>query len=126
MKNTKPRASTPFSSTARTEGRPLAVAVAILVLAAFLSFLTTGLVVLATAYAFEFAQAVLCLLLPMLVVGWLTLRTCLAIESDDLRDEALLHRLRRHRVTVQAVGMVALLVTGMFGMYQNLTVGVFG
>jgi hypothetical protein len=43
-----------------------------------------------------------------------------------LRDEALLHRLRRHRVTVQAVGMVALLVTGMFGMYQNLTVGVFG
>jgi hypothetical protein len=97
-----------------------------LVLAAFLSFLTTGLVVLATAYAFEFAQAVLCLLLPMLVVGWLTLRTCLAIESDDLRDEALLHRLRRHRVTVQAVGMVALLVTGMFGMYQNLTVGVFG
>ncbi len=97
-----------------------------LVLVAFLSFLTTGVLVLAIAYAVEFAQAVLCLLLPMMLVGWLTLRTCLAIESGNLRQEALTKCLRRHRVRVQAIGMVSLFVTGMFGMYQNLTIGVLG
>jgi hypothetical protein len=97
-----------------------------LILVAILSFLTAGMIMLATVYAVEFAQAVLCLMLPLMVVGWLTLRTCLAIESGDLRDTALTTLLRRHRVTVQAVGMVSLFATGMFGMYQNLTIGVLG
>lgn len=95
-------------------------------LIAFLSFLVTGLLVLAIHYRIEFAQAVLCLLLPMLGVGILTLNTCLAIEQGDLHGPDLLRRLRRHRVTVQTVGMFALFFTGMFGMYQNLTLGVFG
>lgn len=92
---------------------------------AFISFLVTGLVLLATVYEVEFAQAVLCLLLPMLIVGTLTLRTCQIIETDALEGEALIRRLRRHRITVQTVGMFALFFTGMFGMYQNLTIGVF-
>jgi len=93
---------------------------------AFLAFLTTGLIVLATAYAVEFAQALLCLLLPMLLVGWLTVRTCLMIEAADLSGPDLVGRLRIHRMTVQTVGMFSLFFTGMFGMYQNLTIGVFG
>jgi hypothetical protein len=92
---------------------------------AFISFLVTGLILLATVYEVEFAQAVLCLLVPMLIVGTLTLRTCLIIESGTLEGEALIRRLRRHRITVQTVGMFALFFTGMFGMYQNLTIGVF-
>ena len=91
-----------------------------------ISFLVTGLLVLALFYAVEFAQAVLCLLLPMLVIGALTLRTCLIIEIGQLTGDALLSRLGRHRITVQTIGMFSLFFTGMFGMYQNLTLGVFG
>jgi len=91
----------------------------------FLCFLITGLLLLATVYDVEFAQALLCLLLPMLIVSYLTLRTCLMIEAGELEGEALIRRLRRHRITVQTVGMFALFFTGMFGMYQNLTIGVF-
>lgn len=97
-----------------------------LALVALISCLVTGLLVLALFYAVEFAQAVLCLLLPMLVVGALTLRTCLIIEASDLTGDALLARLGRHRIVVQTIGMVSLFLTGMFGMYQNLTLGVFG
>lgn len=95
-------------------------------LVGFLAFVITGLSVLAVHYAVEFAQAVLCLAIPMTLVGALTLRTCLRIEAEDLRGEALLHRLRTHRMAVQTVGMFSLFFTGMFGMYQNLTLGVFG
>ncbi|ESW62134.1 MAG: component of SufBCD complex [Rhodobacter sp. CACIA14H1] len=93
---------------------------------AFLAFLTTGLLVLATAYAVEFAQALLCLLIPMQIVGAMTLRTCLMIEQGDLGGDDLLRRLRVHRMSIQTVGMFSLFFTGMFGMYQNLTLGVFG
>lgn len=97
-----------------------------LALIAVISFFVTGLLLLAMFYAVEFAQAVLCLLLPMLVVAALTLRTCLIIEAGHLTGDALLSRLGRHRVTVQTIGMISLFFTGMFGMYQNLTLGVFG
>lgn len=97
-----------------------------LILVWFVCFLVTGLLLLAILYRVEFAQAVLFLLVPMLGVGALTMRTCLAIESADLRGEDLLRCLRRHRITVQSVGMFSLFFTGMFGMYQNLTLGVFG
>jgi len=95
-------------------------------LVAFLTFFTTALVVLAAFYAVEFAQALLCLVIPMMLVGALTLRTCLRIEAEALEGEALLNKLRTHRVAVQTVGMFSLFFTGMFGMYQNLTLGVFG
>lgn len=97
-----------------------------LVLIAVISFLVTGLLVLALFYSVEFAQAVLCLLVPMLVIGALTLRTCLIVEASALSGEALLNRLGRHRIVVQTIGMISLFFTGMFGMYQNLTLGVFG
>jgi hypothetical protein len=97
-----------------------------LALIAGISFVVTGLFVLALFYSVEFAQAVLCLLLPMLVIGGLTLRTCLIVEAGQLTGDALLARLGRHRAMVQTIGMISLFFTGMFGMYQNLTLGVFG
>ena len=96
-----------------------------LFLLAFTSFLVTGLIILAVVYDIEFAQAVLCMLLPMLLVSSLTLRTCQRIEAGALEGEALTRCLRRHRIMIQTIGMFALFVTGMFGMYQNLTIGVF-
>lgn len=97
-----------------------------LFLVAFLSFLVTGLLLLAIPYGVEFAQALLCLLLPMIVVAALTLRACQTVERDALTGPDLTRLLRRQRVSVQTVGMFALFFTGMFGMYQNLTLGVFG
>lgn len=96
-----------------------------LILVGLVCFLVTSLIVLAIFFRMEFAQALLCLVLPMLGVMTLTLRTCLAIERHDLRGPDLFRTLRRHRITVQTVGMFALFFTGMFGMYQNLTLGTF-
>ncbi|MBU9698411.1 component of SufBCD complex [Rhodobacteraceae bacterium HSP-20] len=97
-----------------------------LFLVAFLSFLTTGLLVLAVVYGIEFAQALLCLLVPLLLVGFLNLRASRAVERDALTGDDLLALLRRHRMALQTVGMFAIFFTGMFGMFQNVTRGVFG
>lgn len=97
-----------------------------LVLVAFLSFLTAALVVLAVAYAVEFAQALLCLLLPLMVIGALNLRACRRVEALALTGDDLLSLLRHHRVAIQTVGMFALFFTGIFGMLQNVSRGVFG
>ncbi len=93
---------------------------------AVVSFLLSILFLLATRFNVEFAQAVLCLLFPACIVFLLTLRTARLIETGEGEGAALLRRLRRHRTSVQLVGMVSIFFTGMFGMYQNLLIGVYG
>lgn len=93
---------------------------------AVLSFVLSGLMLLATRYNVEFAQAVLCLLLPGCIVFLLTLRTARMIEAGENAGTPLLLRLRRHRQSVQVVGMVSIFFTGVFGMYQNMLIGVYG
>ena len=95
-------------------------------LVAFGCFVLTGLFVMAAGYGVEFAQALLCLFAPLSLVMLLSLRTARFIEAGDDSGGALLRRLRRHRLTVQAIGMVSIFVTALFGMYQNLTIGVLG
>ncbi|MBC2835555.1 component of SufBCD complex [Paragemmobacter straminiformis] len=95
-------------------------------LVAGLSFVLSGLGLLAVAYRVEFAQALLCLLLPATVIFLLTLRTARLIEAGDTHGPALLRRLRRHRMVVQIMGMVAIFLTAVFGMYQNMLIGVYG
>lgn len=97
-----------------------------ILLVAGLSFVLSMLVLLAVHYDVEFAQALLCLLVPGTVVFLLTLRTARLIEAGEGQGAALLRRLRRHRASVQLVGMVSIFFTGMFGMYQNLLIGVYG
>lgn len=89
-------------------------------LTAIAAFLLGSLTTLGFWFRVEFAQAILLLALPMTVVGWLSLRTARAIETQDDRGPALWRRLSRHRMAVQAVGVVAIFVTAMWGMYQNL------
>ncbi|WP_337250652.1 component of SufBCD complex [Fuscovulum ytuae] len=95
-------------------------------LVTFACFVNAGLVTLAVFYQMEFAQAVLCLFIPLQIVSLMTLRVCRIIETDGLEGLRLMSRLRRHRVLVQVIGMFSLFFTSMFGMYQNLTLGVFG
>lgn len=89
-------------------------------------FLLSGLAVLAFVYWIEFAQAVFLLGFPMALVGLLNLSTARLIEGEGLRDEALCRRLTRCRLFTQMIGTVSIFVTALWGMYQNLTIGVLG
>ena len=86
----------------------------------------TGLGLLGFFYQVEFAQALFLLLFPLSLVGLLNLATARRIRHEDLLGEALRRRMRRHRLYTQIIGLLAIFVTAMWGMYQNLTYGALG
>ncbi len=92
----------------------------------FICFVLSGLTVLSIWYQVEFAQALLLLLFPMCLVGALSLSTAKLIESESSSGELLRKRLSRHRLYTQIIGTVSIFVTALWGMYQNLTIGVLG
>lgn len=92
----------------------------------FTGFALTTLAVLGFGYRVEFAQAVLLLLGPMALVGLLSIRTALRIEAGERQGEVLIRRLMRHRFVTQAIGILSIFVTAMWGMYWNMNVGVLG
>lgn len=81
-------------------------------------FAVTVLSLLGFLYWIEFAQAILLLFLPMMIVGWLSLRTAREVEGLDPID--LGNLLAAHRRRVQFVGVIAIFVTSMWGMWINL------
>jgi hypothetical protein len=91
---------------------------------AITTFVLTSMAILAFWYWVEFAQAMLFLMGPMVIVGWLSLLTAVKIEAGDNEGPALYRRLMLHRRLVQVVGMIAIFVTSMFGMYQNLNISI--
>jgi hypothetical protein len=84
-------------------------------------FVLTTLALLGFWYRIEFAQALFCLLLPLTIVWAMSLRTAARIRAEALSGDALRRRLRMQRVFTQAVGMVAIFLTALWGMYQNLS-----
>lgn len=88
-------------------------------------FFLTGLALLGFVYDVEFAQAVFLLALPMSILGALSLSTASLIVEHDLRGEDLRARLMRHRLYTQMLGVVSIFCTALWGMYQNLSIGVF-
>lgn len=97
-----------------------------LALLSFLCFSLTTLALLGFYYDVEFAQAVFLLALPLSGVGALSLSTARLIQSEEATGERLHRRLMRHRLYTQIIGMVAIFVTALWGMFQNLTLGPFG
>lgn len=95
-------------------------------LAGFACFFLTMLCLLGFYYMMEFAQAVFLLALPLSIVGMLSLSTARLIQSEGSSGERLYKRLNRHRLYTQIIGMVAIFVTALWGMYQNLTLGALG
>lgn len=83
----------------------------------------TSLTILGFVYSVEFAQALWCLLLPMSLVGALSLHTAHRIERHEDAGPALWRRLSRHRIAVQAIGMVSIFFTALWGMWQNMQQG---
>jgi len=97
-----------------------------LLLVGSVCFLITTLILLGFWYRIEFAQAVLFLLVPLAILGLLTLRTSRMIVAGENYGPALCRRLTRHRFATQVLGMFSIFVTAMFGMYQNLQLGLPG
>ncbi|WP_415920679.1 component of SufBCD complex [Tateyamaria sp. SN6-1] len=92
----------------------------------FVCFVITGLALLGFIYRVEFAQALFLLGFPMTIVGALNLSTARLIQDREAEGEDLWRYLSRHRTIVQAIGMVSIFVTALWGMYQNMAVGPFG
>lgn len=89
-------------------------------------FLLSALAMLGFFYGIEFAQAVFLLGFPMSLVGLLNISTARLIESEGASGELLRKRLTRCRLYTQMIGMVSIFVTALWGMYQNLSIGVLG
>ena len=90
----------------------------------FVSFSLAVLGMLGFYYGIEIAQALFCFAAPMTIVGATSLRTAARIETSGATGATLYKIIWRHRFTTQGIGVVAIFVTGMYGMWQNLSVGV--
>lgn len=93
-------------------------------LAGISAFVLTVLLITGFWYWVEFAQAVFLLAAPISLVGVLSLRFAARIEADPPDPEMLVRWLAVHRLKVQAIGVVAIFVTAMWGMWQNLNAAV--
>jgi len=82
--------------------------------------------VLGFAYGFELAQALALLALPLTLVSALRARLMQVLLTEALAGEALCKALTWHRVGVQAVGLIAILVTTLWGMWFNLNIRAVG
>ncbi|SFR17881.1 hypothetical protein [Poseidonocella sedimentorum] len=93
---------------------------------AALAFVFTVLVLLAWLYRIELAQALVCLAVPLAVVHWLTLRSARRVVAAAQQGETLRRTISALRLRIQAVAVVAIFVTTLYGMQQNLSIRPFG
>lgn len=89
-------------------------------LVGFGAFMLTALALMGFVYDQEFAQAVLLIVAPMTLVAMLTLATARRIAAGRVDRANLVRTLTRHRFAVQGIGVVAIMITTMWGMWQNL------
>ena len=83
------------------------------------SFWLTVLATLAFYYDLEFAQALFLLSAPMTLVVWHSGRTARRVMQVAGDGDALRRALLWHRRVTQIVGMIAVLVTALYGTWQN-------
>ncbi len=94
------------------------------VLLIMLSFTLTSLALLGFVYGIEFCQAVFLIAAPLTVVGFLSVANARHIAEGRETGESLRRRLAVHRVSVQAIGMVSIVVTAFWGMLQNFNLSI--
>ena len=97
-----------------------------LILFAIACCIFTMLGMLGFFYAAEFSQALFLLSFPLTFVVALSLRTAHKIRDNADAGEVLCRRLSRHRIGVQLIGMLSILVTAMWGMLQNFNLSPLG
>jgi len=89
------------------------------IFAAVSSLFLTGFI-----YGVEFCQALTLLFVPAVIVLWLSIWRARRIQGQSFEDTR--QALRNQRFIVQVIGMISILITSMWGMFFNLTVGVLG
>lgn len=94
------------------------------ILVALLAFALTTLILSGFVYGFEFSQAVVLILLPMSLVGIMSVSTARKIRSAGDAGETLYRRLALHRITVQVMGMISIFITAFWGMLQNFNISI--
>lgn len=94
-------------------------------LVALSCFVLTGLAMLGFGYFLEIAQAVFLLLFPMALVSLISFATARRIAREASTGRELRRRLAFCRLYIQMIGVVAIIITAFWGMYQNLTIGPF-
>lgn len=100
--------------------------VAGMMLVAIVCFLLTCLGVLGFAFGQEFCQALVLILFPMSLRGLFALQTARRLDRLGLKGEPLRRALALHRLGVQALGLVSIFVTAMWGMMVNMNVHLLG
>lgn len=96
------------------------------ILLAFGCFLFTGMATLGFYYDVEFAQALFLLLFPMTLVLLVNIVHARRLRRQELTLETVSKTISRCRLYTQIIGMISILVTSFWGMYQNLSIGVLG
>lgn len=97
-----------------------------LLIAGFVCFLLTFMLLMGFFYDYEFAQAMFLLGFPMSLVGLLSVGTARTIKTQELHDDALFKRMYRHRLLTQVIGTFSIFATAMWGMLQNMISGALG
>lgn len=90
------------------------------------TFVLTGLMMMGFVYRVEFAQALFLIAFPMALVSLLSVHTARALHTTDHTLDDVFKRLARHRLIVQVIGMISIFITSLWGMFQNLNIGVLG
>ncbi len=84
------------------------------------SFVVSSLLILGFYYDVEFAQALTFMVIPICVVGALSIYSAKRIKERAEDVEMLYRMLATHRLWTQGVGMVSIFFTALYGMLQNL------
>ncbi len=85
------------------------------------AFALTALFGLGVIYGSELAQGVLLLAIPGAATHWLSLRAATRIAQASPGGVDLCNRLLRLKLTVQVIGLAAIFLTAIWGMYVNLS-----
>ncbi|MEX0328671.1 MAG: component of SufBCD complex [Ruegeria sp.] len=97
-----------------------------IVILALACFFFTGLATLGFYYGLEFAQAVFLLLFPLCFVTAINIGVAKKLQRIEVTLEAVSKSLTRCRIYTQIIGMISIVVTSLWGMYQNFSIGVLG
>ena len=89
-------------------------------------FFFTGLATLGFYYSVEFAQAVFLLLFPLCLVMMINIRAAHKLQRIEPALETVSKILTRCRIYTQIIGMISIIITSLWGMYQNVSIGVLG
>jgi len=89
-------------------------------LTGLLTFILSGLLLAGFGYGVELAQGLFILAAPLSVIIALNMMLAHELRDTPLHGGALVQKLFRLRIWTQAIGMIAIFLTALYGMYYNL------